>query len=127
MPLDARKTTHIQAITLKSFTSRQKTVVFVYAASGVYSYVATSVIFRPQDVVDPQVPDLSGGAPKLIFDTLVIAPITVNFVGVVYIADTTTATAGAVAAAHKYEIVQVVPVGIVPSGTHYRAMLRRLR
>lgn len=127
MPLDANKITHIQAVVLKTYTSRQKTVVFVYLASGVYSYSATSVIFRTQDIIDPEIPDIAGGQPKMAYDMLMIAPISTNFVGVQYVADTTTATSGAVAAATKYEIIQAVPAGIVPAGTHYMVQLRRLR
>ena len=50
-----------------------------------------------------------------------------NFTGVVYIADTVTATSGAVAAAQKYEVIEVLPVGMAPGGSHMRALLRRLR
>jgi flavoprotein len=127
MPLDANKTAHIQAATLKTFQGRQKTVVFVYQASGTYSYSAVQVIFRPQAIIDPEIPNLAGHPPQQQFDMLMVAPITTNFVGVVYIADTTTASAGAVAVAAKYEIIEALPVGIVPGGTHYLARLRRLR
>ncbi|SRR5713226_20269 len=127
MPLDANKIAHIQAITLKSYTGRQKTVVFVYLISGSYSYVATQVIFRPQDVIDPEIPNIAGEAPKQRYDMLMIAPITTNFAGLVMVSDTTTATSGAVAAAAKYEPIETIPVGIVPGGTHYVVQLRRLR
>lgn len=127
MPLDAIKIAHIQAVIPKTYANRQKTVVFVYLASGVYSYTAVACIFRPQLIVDQEIPDLAGGPPKMPFDVLMDAPITVNFVGVQYVADTTTATSGAVAAAAKYEIIQAVPTGIVPGGTHYEVQLRRMR
>lgn len=130
MPLDSTlKINHIQSMVLKSFTGRQKTVVFVYQNSGGggYTYTAVSVIFRPQDVIDPEIPEEAGVAPKAKFDLLMVAPITTNFVGVVMVADTTTATAGAVAVAAKYEIIEVLPVGIVPGGTHYNVKLRRFR
>lgn len=127
MPLDNRKIAHIQAILPRIWAARQKTVVFVYNTGGTWSYVAQTVIFRPQDVVDPQVPNLSGGPPGLPADMLMLAALTVNFTGVAFVADTTTATAGAVAAAAKYEIIECVPTGIVPGGTHYRVALRRLR
>jgi len=58
---------------------------------------------------------------------LMIAPPGTSFTGVVYIADTTTATSSAVAAAPKYEIIEALPVGIIPGGSHIRALLRRLR
>lgn len=127
MPLDSRKTAHIQAITLKTYASRQKTVVLVSQAAGVYSYTAVSVIFRPELVIDPQIPNQTGAPPTKPFDMVMIAPISTSFVGVVYVADTSTATSGAVAAAPKYEIIEAIPRGIVPTGTHYRVFLRRLR
>ncbi len=127
MPLDARKAAHIQTQILASFANRQKTVVFVYLNAGVYSYVATSVIMRPQNIIDPQIPDQIGAPPRPQADMLMVAPLGTNFTGVVYVADTITATAMAVAAAQKYEVIEAVPIGIVPGGTHVRAWLRRLR
>jgi hypothetical protein len=130
MPLDSTlKINHIQSLVSKSYAGRQKTVMFVYQNSGGggYTYTAISVIFRPQDVIDPEIPEQTGGAPRQKFDMLMIAPIGTNFIGVVMVADTTTATAGAVAAAQKYEIIEVVTAGIVPSGTHYQVKLRRFR
>ena len=127
MPLDANKIAHVQAAVQRTWQGRQKTVVFVYNSGGVYSYVAQQVIFRPQDVIDPTIPGLSGGAPSVPADMLMIAAITISFVGVVYIADTTTATSAAVAAAKKYEVIEAVPTGIVPGGSHYEVRLRRLR
>ncbi|MBV9228012.1 MAG: hypothetical protein JOZ18_01775 [Chloroflexi bacterium] len=127
MPLDANKAAHIQAVTLRTFQNRQKTVVFVHQSAGAYSYTATAVIFRPQTIVDPEIPNVAGGQPRQQFDMLMIAPITTSFVGVVFVADTTTASASAVASAPKYEIIEALPVGIVPGGTHYAVKLRRLR
>jgi hypothetical protein len=127
MPLNAAKLSHIQTVIQKAWTSRQKTVVFVTLSSGTYSYTAVSVIFRPQQVIDPQILATSGGRPVPQFDMMVIAPLGTNFTGVVYIADTATATSGAVAAAQKYEVIEVLPVGMAPGGSHMRALLRRLR
>ncbi len=127
MPLDARKSAHAIAVTNRSYTGRQRTVVFVYLISGVYSYVATTVIMRAQDAYDPDVFDVSGSAMRQSVDTLMMAPLGTNFVGVVYIADTATATSAVVASANKYEVIEELPVGIVPGGTHIRAYLRRLR
>jgi hypothetical protein len=130
MPLDSTlKINHIQSMVLKSFTGRQKTVVLVYQNSGGggYTYTAVSVIFRPQDVIEPEIPNMAGEPPQQQYDMLMIAPIGTNFTGVVMVADTTTATAGAVAAAQKYEIIEVTAQGIVPGGTHYRVYLRRFR
>jgi hypothetical protein len=127
MPLDANKTAHIQAVVPRTFAGRQKTVVFVYQAGNSYSYSAVSVIFRPQAVIDPQIPDQSGGQPRQQFDMLMVAPIGTNFTGVVYVADTPTATAAAVTAAQKYEIIEALTVGIVPAGTRMVAKLRRFR
>jgi len=127
MPLNSSKVAHIQAVTPKTFASRQKTVVFVTLASGSYSYTAVSVIMRPQQVVDPQILSASGGKPVLSFDQVLIAPLGTSFTGVVFIADTATATSGAVQSAQKYEVIEALPVGIVPGGTHIRALLRRMR
>jgi hypothetical protein len=128
MPLDSQnKINHIQAAVLRTFTGRQKTVVFVYQSSGTYSYVAVQAIFRPQTLIDPQIPDQAGGQPRQLFDMLMVVPINTNFTGVVYVADTPTATSGAVASANKYEVIEALPVGIVPGGTHIVAKLRRFR
>jgi len=109
MPLNAAKLTHIQTTIAKTWTSRQKTVVFVTLASGVYSYTAVSVIWRPQQLIDPQILATGGGKPVPQFDMMMIAPSGTNFTGVIYIADTSTATSGAVAAAAKYEIIEALP------------------
>jgi hypothetical protein len=129
MPLDANKIAHIQAVKLRSFQGRTKTVVFVYQNSGGngYTYTAISVIFRLQQVIDPEIPNVVGTPPKPTSDLLMIAPIGTNFVGVVMVADTTIATASAVAVAKKYEIIEVMPQGIVPDGSHYKAKLRRFQ
>lgn len=128
MPLDStRKTSHIQSLVLRTFVGRQKTVVLVTLAGGAYSYTAVSVIMRPQEVIDPQIPDISGGQPRPRADQLLIAPLGTSFTGVVFVADTTTATAAAVQAAPKYEIIEAVPSGIVPGGTHVQVLLRRMR
>jgi hypothetical protein len=127
MPLNTQKLTHIQNAIQKTWTSRQKTVVFATLSGGTYSYTAVSVIFRPQQVIDPQILSTGGGKPVPQFDMMLIAPLGTTFQGVVYIADTPTATSGAVAAAQKYEVIEVLPVGMAPSGSHMRALLRRLR
>jgi hypothetical protein len=128
MPIDnANKVAHISAAVQRTWQGRQKTVVFVYDSGGSYTYTAQTVIFRPQDIVDPQIPALNGGAPTVPADMIMIAALSISMVGVVYIADTSTATAGAGAAAPKYEIIEAVPTGIVPGGTHYAVALRRLR
>lgn len=127
MPLDNRKSAHIQSTVAKTFAGRQKVVVFVYQSGSSYTYTATSVIFRPQSAVDPQVPTVSGTPPGLQFDAILMAPLGTSFTGLLFVADTTTASAAAVQAAAKYEVVQAVPVGIVPGGTRIQVWLRRLR
>jgi len=127
MPLDPRKIAHIQAVVPETWVGRQKTVVFVYNTAGSYGYVAQSVIFRPQDVVDPQVPNLTGAPPGTPVDLWMIAALSLSLMGLVYVADTATASSGAVASAAKYEVIEAVPTGIVPGGTHWRVALRRLR
>jgi hypothetical protein len=127
MPLDARKTQHILNVVSKTFSGRQSTVVLVYESGGVYSYTAISAIWRHEQVVDPQIYDAGGATPSLVADVQMIAPIGTNFTGVVFVADTTTATQAAVQTAPKYEIIEVLPVGIAPGGSHIRVLLRRLR
>lgn len=128
MPLDnPRKIQHIKDVTARSFQGRQRTVVIVYLAAGVYSYSALQVIMRPEQVIDPQIYDASGHAPLTNADMLMVAPLGTNFSGAVYIADTSTASSAAVAGAPKYEIIEVLPVGIDPGGSHLRVLLRRLR
>ncbi len=127
MPLNPRKILHIAQIVAQTYTGRQRTVVAVYLSSGSYSYSAIQVIMRPEQVLDPQIDDASGHAPIANVDMQMIAPLGTNFTGAVYIADTPTATALAVASAPKYEIIEALPVGIVPGGTHMRVLLRRLR
>jgi hypothetical protein len=128
MPLDhPNKIAHVSAALQRTWTGRTKTVVFVYNTNGTYNSVAQTVIFRKQQVIDPQLPNLTGSAPGVPADVLMICPISTNLTGVVYIADTATATSSAVAAAAKYEIIEAVPTGMVPGGTRYVVELRRLR
>jgi hypothetical protein len=127
MPLDARKTAHILSAVNKTLSGRQKTVVFVYQSGGSYSYSAISVIFRSEKIIDPQIPNTSGAPPTLERDLIMIAPRGTSFTGLVFVADTTTASTAAVQAAPKYEVIEALTVGIVPTGTHVRALLRRLR
>jgi hypothetical protein len=127
MPLDARKAAHILSAVNKTLSGRQKTVVFVYQSGSSYSYSAISVVFRPQKIIDPQIPGENGKSPTLERDLIMIAPLGTSFTGLVFVADTTTASAAAVQAAPKYEVIEALTVGIVPTGTHVRALLRRLR
>lgn len=127
MPLDFRKTQHILQVVARTFAGRQRTVVLVSLASGSYTYSTISVIMRPQEIIDPQIYDANGKSPQHTTDMLMIAPLATNLTGTVYVADTTTPTAPAVASALKYEIIEALPVGIVPGGSHLRVLLRRLR
>jgi hypothetical protein len=127
MPLDDRKIAHIQATVPKTWTGRQKTVVFVSNSGGTYTYTAQSVIWKPQQVIDPQIPNLSGAPPGIPADVVMIVPLTTSLIGVVFVAYTSTATSGAVAAAQKFEVIEAVPTGIIPGGTHYTVALRRMR
>ena len=127
MPLDARKAQHLLQIITRSFAGRQRSVVCVYQISGIYSYSVLQVIMRPQQVLDPQVFNAAGQPLPRSTDTVMIAPLGTNFTGAVYVADTATASSSAIALAAKYEIVEVLPVGIIPGGSHLRVSLRRLR
>jgi hypothetical protein len=127
MSLDARKAQHVLQVITRSFVGRQRTVVVVYLASGSYSYVAIQAIMRSIKVIDPQVLDAGGQSFPQGADTVLMAPLGTSFTGAVFVADTTNATTGAVAAAPKYEIIEVLPVGIVPGGSRLRVTLRRMR
>ena len=124
MPLDARKAQHLLQAVTRSFVGRQRTVVVVALVGGSYTYTAIQVIMRPQHVVDAQVYDPSGQSDSQSSDMLMIAPLTTNFIGAVYVADTTVASLSGVTSAPKYEIAEVIPVGILPGGTHLRVSLR---
>lgn len=125
MPLDSLKITHIQNVIARTYASRQRTVVFVTQSGSSYSYTATSVIFRKQKIIDLQIPDQAGSAPRLEQDAIMVVPIATSLSGLIMVADTTTATSGAVAAAEKYEIIEPLTTGIIPSGSKKIVRLRR--
>ena len=127
MPLDARKAQHLLQAVTRSFAGRQRAVVVVALVSGSYTYTAIQVIMRPLHVVDLQVYDPAGQPVPRSADMLMIAPLATNFTGAVYVADTTIASISGVTPAPKYEIVEVLPSGMLPGGTHLRVSLRRLR
>jgi hypothetical protein len=127
MPLDTRKAGHLQSVLPKTWAGRQKTVTLVTSSGGAQSYAAALVIFRPLAEVDPTVADAAGQPPRSVGDTMMIAPTSLSLAGVVFVADTPTASAAAVAAAPKYEIIEALPAGMLPGGTHQRVLLRRLR
>lgn len=127
MPLDPRKIQHIQNVTNLSFANRQRTVVLVMLTGNTYSYATLVAILRPLQALNPQVIDNSTGDPLRAPDMLMQAPLGTSFAGVVYIADTPTPNATTIAAAAKYEIVEVLTVGLAPGGSHLRVLLRRLR
>ena len=99
----------------------------VSESGGTRSYSAVSVIFRPLAEPDPTVADADGHAPGRGADTVMVAPMTLSLTGVIFVADTPTATSLAVASAPKYEIVEMLPAGMLPGGTHQRVLRRRLR
>jgi len=125
MPLDALKVAHIQAVIARTYASRQKTVVFVTQSGSSYSYTAVSVIFRKQKIIDPQIPDQEGGQPRLEQDAIMIVPIATSLTGLLMVADTPTATAGAVAASEKFEIIEALTTGIIPTGSKKIVRLRK--
>ncbi len=127
MPLDPRKIQHIQDATNASFAYRQRTIVLVTLSGGAYSYVTLLAILRPLQILNPQVVDTSADVPLRAPDMLMQAPVGTNFADVVYVADTSTPSALAVAAAAKYEILEALPLGLAPGGSHVRVLLRRLR
>src|SRR5438445_10730699 len=128
MPLDSvLKQNHVYTAVKKTWAGRTRVVVFVSQNAGVWSYAAQTVIFRPLEVIDVEQPDTSGGTPKLRADTIMIVDIAISMTGVVYVADTTTATAGAVASASKYEVIEATQSGIITTFTQWEVDLRRMR
>ncbi len=127
MPLDIRKTQHLLQVVARSFAGRQQTVIAVSLSSGSYSYTPLQGILRPQQIIDPQIYDATGQPPVHAADMLFIAPYGTDLTNVVYLADTATPSASAVASASKYEIIEALPVGMVPGGSHLRVLLRRMR
>lgn len=127
MPLDPRKILHIQQVTDATFANRQRAVVLVILNSGVYSYVMLLAIIRPLQMLNPQVAENASSDPLRFPDMLMQAPQGTDLTGVVYVADTATPTAAAVADAAKYEILEALPAGMAPAGSHLRVLLRRLR
>jgi hypothetical protein len=128
MPLDSQnKINHVFSVIARSYQGRTQVVTFVSLVSGTWTYTLETVIFRRQEVFDPEQPDTSGTAPTPKADALMIVPITTSMVGVVYVAYTNVATALAVSTAEKYEVIESTPTGIIPGGTHYQVDLRRLR
>jgi hypothetical protein len=81
---------------------------------------------RPLQILNPQVSNLDSEIPLHAPDMLMQAPLSTNFTGVVYIADTPTPVAAAVTAAAKYEILEALSVGLAPGGSHIRVLLHRL-
>ena len=127
MPLDPRKIQHIQDVTNATFANRQRTVVLVTLSAGTYTYTTLSAIMRPLQILNPQIVDSLADVPLHAPDMLMQAELGTNFTGVVYVADTPTPNATAVAAAAKYEILEALPVGVAPGGSHIRVLLHRLR
>ncbi len=127
MPLDARKTLHILQVLNRSFSGRQRTIVLVKRSGNSYSYTAVQGILRSLQAPDPQDFSSSGTPLPQTADSILIVPLGTNLGGAVYVADTSTPNASAAASAVKYEIVEILPVGIVPGGSHLRVALRRLR
>ncbi|WP_376795833.1 hypothetical protein [Thermogemmatispora sp.] len=127
MPLDSRKAQHLLQLINRSYVGRQRSLVAVVLGAGGYSYRLVQGIVRPLRCSDPQIYDSSGQPPRHEADLLLVVPLGTDFTGVVYLADCAVANAGAVAAAPKYELIEVVPIGLLPGGTHLRALLRRLR
>ena len=126
MPLDKRKVEHIQSILTRSWGGRQKTVVFVYQNGSSYSYQAVDVLWRPRERTDWQIPNKAGTEPQRDYDTVLQAPLGISFTGVTMIADTATATASAVQAARKYQLIEAVPIGMPSGGTRTHAYLRHM-
>ncbi|GCF11207.1 hypothetical protein [Dictyobacter arantiisoli] len=124
MPLDARKLDHLKVVSARTWMGRQKTMMFVTQSSNTFSAVPCTVLFRSQTLLDLEIPNRNGLPAHQRYDALLVAPMTTNFAGVAYIADTASSTPAAILGARKYQVLETVPGGMLPGGTHITAYLR---
>ena len=123
--LDARKLARILANRDRVRQGRTTTITLVYNKPEGTIYQAANVVWQYQHYADPiaQRP-FAEGMPNAIH-VRAECPITLDPGQISYIADTPTATAAAVAAAHVYEIVSYRKAGIVAN--RWSVHLRRMR
>jgi hypothetical protein len=123
--LDARKLARILANRDRVRQGRTTTVTLVYNKPEGTIYQAANVVWQYQHYADPIAQEPSAeGTPSAIHVRAEL-PITLDPTQISSIADTPTATAVGVVAAHSYEIVSYRKAGIVAN--RWTLRLRRLR
>ncbi len=119
--LDSRKIGRIIANRARVQQGRARNVVAVISAPEQLTLLPLQVTWTSQMYSEPQ----SMTQTEAEIHAIVEMPLSIDARTISYIADTPNATADAVAAADKYEIVQYRQAGIIPN--RWRAHLRRLR
>jgi hypothetical protein len=123
--LDARKLARILANRDRVRQGRTTTITLVYNKPEGTIYQAANVVWQYQHYAGPIAQQPSADGRPSAIHVRVECPITLDPTQISYIADTPTATAAAVVAAHIYEIVSYRKAGIVAN--RWTLHLRRLR
>jgi hypothetical protein len=123
--LDARKLARIRANRDRVCQGRTTTVTLVYNKPEGTIYQAANVVWQYQHYADPIAQEPSAEGTPSAIHVRAECPITLDPTQISYIADTPTATAAGVAAAHRYEIVSYRKAGIVAN--RWTLHLRRMR
>ena len=123
--LDARKLARILANRDRVRQGRTTTVTLVYNKPEGTIYQAANVVWQYQHYADPIAQQLSAEGMPSAIHVRAECPITLDPAQISYIADTPTATAAGVAAAHRYEIISYRKAGIVAN--RWSVRLRRMR
>jgi hypothetical protein len=123
--LDARKLARILANRDRVRQGRTTTVTLAYNKPEGTIYQAANVVWQYQHYADPIAQQPSAEGTPSAIHVRAECPITLDPRQISYIADTPTATAAGVAAAHRYEIVSYRKAGIVAN--RWICHCRRLR
>ena len=123
--LDARKLARILANRDRVRQGRTTTVTLVYNKPEGTIYQAANVVWQYQHYADPSAQQPSAEGTSSAIHVRAELPITLDPTQISYIADTPTATAAGVVAAHLYEIVSFRKAGIVAN--RWTLHLRRLQ
>jgi hypothetical protein len=119
--LDARKLARILTNRDRVRQGRTTTVTLVYNKPEGTIYQAADVVWQYQHYAEPIAQPPADGAVHVRAEL----PITLDVAGLSYVADTPTASAAGVAAAHTYEIISYRKAGIVAN--RWSVHLRRIR
>ena len=123
--LDARKLARILANRDRVRQGRTTTVTLVYNKPEGTIYQAANVVWQYQHYADPSAQQPSAEGTSSAIHVRAECPITLDPTQISYIADTPTATAAGVVAAHLYEIISYRKAGIVAN--RWSVHLRRMR